>query len=849
MVNPATTTPPPPQEPWTPPPTATAPTPAPAPGKSRGVLWAIIAVVIIVILIVALLLTGVIPGFKSSSSSSSSGKSYVVTFSESGLPSGTTWSVTLSGSMQSSSTASITFSEKNGTYAFTVGAVSGYAASPASGSVTVNGANVTQAIKFAVGYTVTFTESGLPSGTSWSVTLNGTTLPSTTTSVVFSEFNGTYHYTVGAVTGYTPSPASGNVTVSGAPQSVPIVFSTLPPGEYSVTFTESGLPSGTSWSVTLNGSTTPSTTTTITFTEKNGTYTYSVGAVTGYTATPSGGSVTVNGMAMGVSITFSKSISYAGPAYAITFDQTGLPATDLWEADVLPEMGSTLLFGQTSTGPSTELAIPDGTYFWHVGTSVSGYAAVPSYGNLTVAGHAVTISISFELGYAVNFTEAGLAPGTSWTVTLNGTPSSTLAPGNNTFVVVNGTYPFTVSASGYAASPASGSITVHGAPVLKTITFTALPTYTVTFSESGLASGTMWYVFLNGSYGYSTAPTSIIFHVPNGKYPYIVGAAGYTASPSSGNVTVSSAPASVSITFTVVVTYAVTFTETGLASGVIWSATVGVSFNSSTAPGSINISVPNGVYPFTASATGYTASPASGNVTVASAAVMEHITFTAIPPVPTYTVNFTESGLPLPLWEVSLSSNYPLFSSGFYCTNSTFSATSLNCSVEDGYYTWIASTFTANYTASPMAGGLTVNANMSVSVTFVNSSADYLVEFTEGWYSIFGTGGLPNGSSWSATVGGMKQTTEGTTLFFLETNGTTSAYTITPPSGYVALPSSGNVTGYGNIYQSYLYDEFSPVVSLVFVASDPPGGGAGITMAAAPTNLTLGSVVAVTRES
>ena len=102
---------------------------APATGPSRtrrgskGALVGIVAVVVIVLIVLALLLTGVLPGLKSSSSSGGGGKStYHVTFTETGLPSGTSWSVTLAGSTQSSTTGTIQFSKANGTYAFTVSA-------------------------------------------------------------------------------------------------------------------------------------------------------------------------------------------------------------------------------------------------------------------------------------------------------------------------------------------------------------------------------------------------------------------------------------------------------------------------------------------------------------------------------------------------------------------------------------------------------------------------------------------------------------------------------------------------------------------------------------------------------
>ena len=161
------------------------------------------------------------------------------------------------------------------------------------GSNTVSAISTSpQAIKK---YSVTFTESGLPSGTSWSVTLNGNTESSTTNTISFSEPNGTYSYVVASVTGYTASPSSGTITVNGANVNIAVTFTPVPVKTYTVTFTENGLPSGTFWSVTLNGAIYNSTTDTKTFLVPNGTYSYTIVSVPGYSASPSFGNITVNG--------------------------------------------------------------------------------------------------------------------------------------------------------------------------------------------------------------------------------------------------------------------------------------------------------------------------------------------------------------------------------------------------------------------------------------------------------------------------------------------------------------------------------------------------------------------------
>ena len=81
---------------------------------------------------------------------------------------------------------------------------------------------------------------------------------------------------------------------------------------YSVTFTEMGLPAGSSWAVTLAGSTVSSTSGTITFTEPNGTYDYIIRGNSSYTATPTTGTATVSGESQNVNVTFTPISSHPG---------------------------------------------------------------------------------------------------------------------------------------------------------------------------------------------------------------------------------------------------------------------------------------------------------------------------------------------------------------------------------------------------------------------------------------------------------------------------------------------------------------------------------------------------------
>jgi DNA-binding beta-propeller fold protein YncE len=238
-----------------------------------------------------------------------------VTFSEVGLPAGTNWSVNLNGSTQHSVTASVNFTEPDGNYTYSIGAVPGYGASPSSGSILVVAAEISMEISFTpVGmapptdYSITVMQTGLPIGTSWSAELAGTTLISLTDSIAFSEPNGTYPLTVPAVGNYTAD-YSSPVLVGGASLIVAVAFSNV---AYVVTFLESGLPAGSLWTVSatdVSSQTTSSGQSTgaaITLRLADGLYTLTAAGPTGYRVTLSASTVHVQGMAPpSLTVTFS----------------------------------------------------------------------------------------------------------------------------------------------------------------------------------------------------------------------------------------------------------------------------------------------------------------------------------------------------------------------------------------------------------------------------------------------------------------------------------------------------------------------------------------------------------------
>jgi hypothetical protein len=104
-------------------------------------------------------------------------------------------------------------------------------------------------------FSVVFNESGLPNGTNWSVTFNGSRTSTNASTITLLEPNGTYGYELGAVEGYSADPASGTLNVTGSSANISVRFTAEAPSKNPLILTEVGLPSGTAWSVTVNNTT------------------------------------------------------------------------------------------------------------------------------------------------------------------------------------------------------------------------------------------------------------------------------------------------------------------------------------------------------------------------------------------------------------------------------------------------------------------------------------------------------------------------------------------------------------------------------------------------------------------
>ena len=354
---------------------------------------------------------------------------YSVQFAEGNLPAGLSWSVALGDQTNSSTSPTIGFVAPNGTYPYRIGYVGGYRTVPEVASVTISGSDVTVPVPFAVTtYPVQFDEIGLPSGSSWSVDLNGSIASSIGTSLIENDPNGSYSFQVNPPVGFIGNVSSGVIAVRNGSVDVSVAFRQANLA-YSVTFSESTLPTGSNWTVDLmvaGVETVRSTTlTTLTFLEPNGSYTYGVESPAAWIASVNRtGTIVVAGESVGVVVTFAPLVPQT---YALSFVESGLPAATSWAVTI---DGVT---HRSDPGRSDGVLVMEanGTYPWVV-SSPAGYSASPSSATAVVAGSNLTEHVTFTLegtGTGVGAPGSGGLSGTTLLLIAAGAVGAAVAVG------------------------------------------------------------------------------------------------------------------------------------------------------------------------------------------------------------------------------------------------------------------------------------------------------------------------------------------------------------------------------------------------------------------------------------
>ena len=569
-------------------------------------------------------------------------------------------------------------------------------------------------------YTVSFKESGLPAGENWSLKLNGEYKYSFSDEINYTEFNGTYPFTLTAVPDFVILPESGNVTVSGSNVVIQIGFYKA----YKLNFSEVGLPSGTQWYVNLsNTDSGKSTGSSINLFAENGSYSYIV-ATKNKSFYATGGNFTVGGESLNFTVTFQPF------TYPAIFRETGLPNGTQWEINVLNR-------NYTNTSSSIVIPLQNGSYGYSVSNQLNENFSANG-GIFTVDGNATVVRISFQPLYFITFQESGLPADTNWGVYLNNTFRSANSS-SLVFREINGTYGFQVgTVPGYYSTAEKGSVNVSGTNAVVTLKF-KITTYTINFRAHGLPAGTRWFVNFTSGAGtsgvssISTDKDNMTVTLPNGTYSYSIATVNKSYSAAGGTFSVNGAGFPQSVYFSLV-TYMIKFQETGLPPGTEWNVTLdGNLFHSNM--GVLEIWEPNGTYFFNfSSLPGYRAINSSGIVKIDGESANVSIVFSEV----VYEFEVTESMLPAGTqWWVN-------FTNGESFTSNTQNIT---FSLPNGtYYYYIGS---ANKTFESPNSYLHYG-NGSYILYAQGYSFHYYFSFFPVYYTVTITeNGLSSGTDWS----------------------------------------------------------------------------------------------------
>ncbi|MGB6501050.1 MAG: hypothetical protein WBG19_06600 [Thermoplasmata archaeon] len=161
------------------------------------------------------------------------GPTYTLKFHETGQAIGTKWCVSIGSTLCGIGPNVVYENLTPAIYSYSIGAIVGMTTLVklgtawvvgSAGSKSIIDASVTVQVRFA--YAVSFIETGLPGGTGWIATSQGQTVQSTTDSILIYITNGSHAFTVHGVPGYSRSPASGTLRVTGAPLTEAISFRT-----------------------------------------------------------------------------------------------------------------------------------------------------------------------------------------------------------------------------------------------------------------------------------------------------------------------------------------------------------------------------------------------------------------------------------------------------------------------------------------------------------------------------------------------------------------------------------------------------------------------------------------------
>ena len=385
-------------------------------------------------------------------------------------------------------------------------------------------------------YNVSFMETGLTTGIQWNVSFDGAYGISTTNTIVFSVADGTYDYTVANLSGFSSSPSSGSVDVSGSAVTQAITFTKLAP------VLISAVDLGTAGQFTILAKTGISTTGTT--------------SIVGNIGVSPAGSTYITGfsLVMNSSGQFSTSSMVNGRVYAATYSSP--TPSELTTAVSNMQTAYTNAAGRVNpnyvnlgAGNINGMTLVSGLYKWGTGVSIST--------SITLTGNSSSVwifqisgGLTFGNGAHIILSGGVQAKNIFWQVA----SGVSIGTGATFYGIVLSQTAITIatgsSMTGIALAQTAVTLQSDNVTAPESTQYLGSNTFTVTFTETGLPSGTTWFLNLTSmsSSGPLTATTYTVM-LPNSSYSYTVSSMNQSYHASSGTFSVNGHTVSVSVSF------------------------------------------------------------------------------------------------------------------------------------------------------------------------------------------------------------------------------------------------------------------------------------------------------------
>ena len=636
---------------------------------------------------------------------------------------------------------------------------------------------------------ICFEESGLPSGTDWTLNITGSGFNESYTTgaseVQLSLEYGSYEIrTESSLKTYYAS--SQEINVSSQSSTVKIQFL---PYYYNVSINERGLPPNTGWYAqflwqnnvdvyvfsTANGSTGH-------VQLQNGTYSYSINSKEPqWMLLNNCGTLIVNGANASINVTFVE-------AFHVRFGIYFPYITHTWFLNAT--LDSEYHFKFTGDVNTSYGYLPNGTYIYRGATTMKKYSN-PG-GSFTVNGRNTTVNITFTpYLYNITFLKTGSFNVGRWGVYING---SSLVQNNGTgkflnVSLTNGTYSlqFCDDDVNYQPNIIDSELIVNGSS--ETVNITFVRAYAVNFSIPEILPD-LWYVGLVNSTGFHTNMSSsgrdLSFHLKNDTYSYSAVYSGYhlILSPDTGTITVRGG--NVTINLALDTAYSVEFIESGLFNGTSWyvnATTVTGNYRAASDTSDLKICMPTGNFNFSGESSDKVFSYETGNGVVTGSNTSVTVKFIPVT-YPTYFSLKNFNGSEFVLAMVPTGMLKQLIEYDYYSGVKRVGNFEYEVNLTNGTYT--ANAFLINRTYS--LDGIFISVQ-GASQVFSLNLRPYL-------YQVLFVPSFPAGMSGDWSVNGFNGTVNSDIAIY-EINGTHS-YNIQAPSSVFINKSSGSFTVNGS---------------------------------------------------